>query len=307
MTDSTALTTVINQSQAVQPLTADLSQVAPLGVRISKAAMAVRAVEERGKVSGRINYTYARASDVKLAVRRILADNGIAVIPMIRHVEQRKEGNMTITRCHLSFVLSCEQGAIEVPWVADSQDIGDKGISKAVTTGLKYFLINLLQIPTGVEEDSDTDETQRDTSPTTNDNGRTEPPVVKDMAWAASLRTSQGTLFSKLDREQLTIALGHTKPDSDKHTAIQMLLDALDNPTAEYPNETIAAVIEAGLTKNVYSAKNTLVKAKEIHPNDAADIVVEWFGHYRTARGQELSSDDAAGYADEQMNEVPFD
>jgi hypothetical protein len=120
----------------------------------------------------------------------------------------------------------------------------------------------------------------------------------RDLEWAASLRTSQGTLFGKLDREQLTIALGHTKPDSDKYTAIQMLLDALDT---EWPNETIAAVIEAGLTKNVYSARNTLVKSKAVHPNDAADIVVEWFGHYRTARGQELESDDAAAYADEKM------
>jgi hypothetical protein len=83
-----------------------------------------------------------------------------------------------------------------------------------------------------------------------------------------------------------------------------MLLDALDT---EWPNETLAAVIEAGLTKNVYSARNTLVKAEEIHPNDAADIVIEWFGHYRTARGQELESAAAATYADEQMNEVPFD
>jgi hypothetical protein len=185
--------------------------------------------------------------------------------------------------------------------------------ARALSNGVKWHCPDVLSgtVYTPDEMDKDVDEDGSPIiewiEPVENDNGRTEPAVARDMAWAASRTTPKGTLFGELDRSQLQQVIDNVSAGSAQDIAARMLLDALDSPTAEYPNETIAAVIEAGLTKNVYSAKNTLAKAKEIHPNDAADIVVEWFDHYRTARGQELSSDDAATYADEQMNEVPFD
>ena len=47
-------------------------------------------------------------------------------------------------------IIDVESGEkIEVPWAGQGADKGDKGMYKAFTGGLKYFLMKMFMLPTG--------------------------------------------------------------------------------------------------------------------------------------------------------------
>lgn len=74
------------------------------------------------------------------------------------------------------------------------------------------------------------------------------------------------------------------------------IVAAKKDDTAAYPAECIAAVLEAGLSENVYSIKATLVHA-EVIPDDPPDMWVSWFSKYRESRDAGGSTEEAAGIA----------
>lgn len=131
----------------------EMKQLELAGKFAAKWANAVLAISTVGKSghNSHHHYDYARESDVLVAARRALAENKIALLPtLLDHVRDGQN-----TRVQIQFdLIDCETGYTRSQvWWAEGNDTQDKGINKAITAGLKYFLLRALMIPTGVEAD----------------------------------------------------------------------------------------------------------------------------------------------------------
>lgn len=103
-------------------------------------------------------YDYASAEGVARAVKPLLDKHGVLILPSVQSYEQADAGIMVLTMLYrLVHAPSGEQA--ECTWLGVGQDKGDKAAYKAYTGALKYFLIDLFQIPTSddPEGDSETD------------------------------------------------------------------------------------------------------------------------------------------------------
>lgn len=130
--------------------------VAGLGIvdRIAVAQGLIRRVEKRGLVTGGGTYTYATASDVYDMVRPILSACGIAyTVGMAGKPEEVPSGSetsngKTITRYRVPMIvtLECDGGKREYEWHGVADDHSDKGQAKAITLGLKSWLMAVFQI-----------------------------------------------------------------------------------------------------------------------------------------------------------------
>lgn len=183
----------------------DLSAAGPVAKRLALAMLEIERVAKRGRNEFH-KYNYATAEDIKAAAREALAKNGLVIIPLMLHIEQMPAGKQTKTMAEFEYVIACEEGTVSVPWTCEAYDTGDKGITKAATAGLKYFLISLLQIPTGDELDSDGEKQaaktttkprqQKRPQARKSGNGKDSGPVTRPMT-PAQLRTA---LQAKADK-----------------------------------------------------------------------------------------------------------
>lgn len=105
-------------------------------------------------VNTHFGYKYVLDTDVAKAVHDAFVEHGVVMIPSMIG-SQRDENN---TVCRFVFTLyDAESGeSIAVPWEGEAYDQQDKGINKAATAGLKYFLLKLFLISTGdLQADAD--------------------------------------------------------------------------------------------------------------------------------------------------------
>lgn len=192
-----------------------------LSGRLAAAMLEITSVQKRGRNEFH-KYDYATAEDVKRTARDALAKHGIAIFPAMRDIKIEKAGKSSHTTIMFDMIVACESGSISVPWIAEALDTQDKGISKCVTAGMKYFLINLLQIPTGSEDDSD--------------NGVPSAPDYNGgltIEKARSMTTPKGTPFGDLTADQLQTIMDNTKSNSPAYKAAAMVIDELIKPEKE--------------------------------------------------------------------------
>lgn len=119
------------------------------------------------------NYRYATDAAVYDTVRRLLAEESIAILANMRHVEQEHDGKTWRTRAQFEFILcDGETGqTASCMWWAEAVDSQDKGVNKCATAALKYWLLKTFVIPTG--DDPDGDEPVRAGAPATGRQPRT--------------------------------------------------------------------------------------------------------------------------------------
>lgn len=133
-----------------------------LSKRLAKAVLAIGAVEKRGR-NEYFKYDFATSEDIKAVARKALADAEIGVIPALVSKDVTVSGQTRAGRDNLLyrvrwlFTLVFPEGYVHIPWESESLDDQDKGLTKAGTSALKYFLIDLLQIPTGDDLDPDSE------------------------------------------------------------------------------------------------------------------------------------------------------
>jgi hypothetical protein len=140
---------VIPMEQETQPVPGK----ATLYAKLARVMGKVQRIEKNGHNSFH-NYDYATATDIYEGVRAALAEENVAFLPDM--VKAEHEG--IHTRLEFDFYFVCgDTGAVKVcRWVSEADDKGDKGINKAVTFAVKYFLIATFLIATGdVAEDPD--------------------------------------------------------------------------------------------------------------------------------------------------------
>lgn len=122
----------------------------------------VMALTERVAKRGRNEfhkYDYATESDIVDAVRLGLAAHRVMLMPSVREV--LREGTLTTVLMRFTFT-DGETGEQEsYDWAGTGDDKGDKGLYKAMTGALKYFLLKTFLLPTGDDPEADTETDKR--------------------------------------------------------------------------------------------------------------------------------------------------
>lgn len=135
-----------------------------LATRLAAVAGAVDRIPKRGK-NTRQNYEFVRESDVTDVIRRELAARHVRLRPDIewdgvqRTAITSKEGTEG-TAWYVPMVMTFVNGddPTEVDsthWLGESQDFGDKGLAKALTSAKKTFLIHTFLLSTGDDPEAD--------------------------------------------------------------------------------------------------------------------------------------------------------
>lgn len=128
--------------------------------KIAAVAGAIGRVEKDG-YNQQLKYKYATPATVMEAVKPLLAEHSLAIVPTVVGIVKEPTGGTTqsgaakiLTRVEMIYlILDGESGeSLSVPWCGEGEDWSDKGIAKAQTIALRTFLINFLQIPSGDEE-----------------------------------------------------------------------------------------------------------------------------------------------------------
>lgn len=140
------------------------------------------------------NYSFIEQSLMMAILRPLFVEHGIVILPEITSTEwNRPEGaKQTTARCQMQFTLANADNPTDTfvcLWQGEGADMGDKGVNKAGTSGLKYFLMKLLML-------SDKDDPEADSVP---DMGRPLEPRrdasnVVPMRTDATAATSAGPL-----------------------------------------------------------------------------------------------------------------
>ena len=118
-----------------------------------QAMLAVSSIPKNGYNSfGK--YKYATDADVLDTMRLLLAKHGIGwVVSMTGH-EWNEAKNRTIATLEISLVnVDNPKDCITVSWFGEANDKTDKGVVKAITSGVKYFLLKSFLASAGNEGD----------------------------------------------------------------------------------------------------------------------------------------------------------
>lgn len=127
---------------------------AKLFAKMSRAMGRLERLPKRGR-NPHFNYDFVTDGDVADAVRQALAAEGVAFFAEMRQVSQVE--NKTIAHFNYTFADSESGATWACAWSGEAIDKQDKGIAKAATSALKYFLLKNFILSTGdLVEDPDT-------------------------------------------------------------------------------------------------------------------------------------------------------
>lgn len=125
----------------------------------------ISGVKKAGK-NAFFNYKFTTADDAYGAVRTALAEEGLAFIASMVDVQQHETGQAdksgnpvvrTVARFEYRFV-DPETGECQTClWYGEATDSQDKGVSKASTSALKYFLMKTFIISTEADDPDKSD------------------------------------------------------------------------------------------------------------------------------------------------------
>jgi len=126
------------------------------GANIWKKVALVQAQVERipkNGYNGHHGYHYATESDVIEGIRKMINDAGLAFFSNI--TEFRQEGKIAWVLVEF-YLVDTETGEqVKSCYWGSGQDPGDKGIYKAYSGAMKYFLMKNFMIPTGDDPEND--------------------------------------------------------------------------------------------------------------------------------------------------------
>jgi len=140
-----------------------------LAQRLSRAAAQVQPAQLDG-YNAYHRYRYQSIGEVRAIANRALADAGVSIVLEIADAGRSARTSEAGKAVWMTFVklvihVSSPDGYFRVGWVGESEDTSDKGIAKAVSSGLKSWLLNSLLIPTAGEEENDDGGLERQRQP----------------------------------------------------------------------------------------------------------------------------------------------
>jgi len=154
-------------------------------------------------------YDYATDDDVMGAVRPTMAEHNLVALPSLvsRDIQRfGKEGDYTLhTRIVLDItLLDADSGQQKtMRWEGEAQDTQDKGLYKAYTSAIKYFMLKvfLLSADTDVETDDISGKSGASSAPKGGSNGGPKPPSDKQVSFAKDL--AQSSVWSDEEKQGL--------------------------------------------------------------------------------------------------------
>jgi len=140
-------------------------QKAPsLASKLAAVMAEVEAVPKRGH-NDHFNYDFATEADIASAIRKGLAARHVVMLPsVVSYADQtivtkgdRGEKSKTITTIKMTFTfLDGDSGEFQTcEWAGRGEDSSDKGLYKAMTGAVKFFLMKAFLIPTGDDPEMD--------------------------------------------------------------------------------------------------------------------------------------------------------
>lgn len=135
-----------------------LRHIPPSGGPVSAKLARVMAHVKRLKKSGHnkhFGYEFATDADVSDLVRGALAEEGVAFLPSM--VGYERSGKSIVCEWAMRFVDGETGDTVEAQWFSEAMDSQDKGLNKAATAAVKYYLLKTFLISTGDEPDTDAD------------------------------------------------------------------------------------------------------------------------------------------------------
>ncbi|MEE9365481.1 MAG: ERF family protein [Dehalococcoidales bacterium] len=164
-------------------------------------------------------YDYVTDGDVADAVRNALSSENIAFFASMEEVSQ--EGDKTTVVFEFTFACGDTGAAITKKWVGEANDRQDKGMAKAATSALKYFLLKTLVLSTGDEVSDDPDSGGAGSArggPKTS-----EPLGYWETVYSLNMTQAEGKAHLQqrggdLDKAMKALAIGSEKPDPGKES-----------------------------------------------------------------------------------------
>jgi hypothetical protein len=123
-----------------------------LYVKLAAVMVEIGHVPKRGRNDFH-KYDYVLEADLVDVVRGKLAERGVIIIPSV--VSSSREENLTTVTVEFTFIDSETGETHKAQWQGTGEDKGDKGIYKAYTGAVKYFLMKAFLIPTGDDPEDD--------------------------------------------------------------------------------------------------------------------------------------------------------
>jgi len=111
-------------------------------------------VEATGK-NDHFGYSYQTHEDILIAARKAFRSHGLVLLPECVEDEVIRGSKGILTRVTMRYTLVDSETGVSwsATWKGDGMDSSDKGLYKAYTGALKYFLKELLMIPSQEDED----------------------------------------------------------------------------------------------------------------------------------------------------------
>jgi len=128
-----------------------------LYAKLAEAMDELRQFEKSGYNSFQ-KYNFVRADDVTGTIRKLLAARGIVFSPRMMTLERSPQGEKQVhvlISWEMTFIDAATTERHSCSWWSESLDTGDKGINKAATQAVKYFLLKFFL----AGDDQDGDET----------------------------------------------------------------------------------------------------------------------------------------------------
>lgn len=131
----------------------------PLAAKLAEVMGEISGVKKAG-FNDHFKYSFATEADVSTAVRNLLAERGVAVLPQVGSDPERLEiqtakGTRYVTQFEVGLTFTDGKESLRVSHIGQGEDSGDKGANKALTAGVKYALMKTFLIPTGEDPDAD--------------------------------------------------------------------------------------------------------------------------------------------------------
>lgn len=159
-------------------------------------------------------YKYVTEQDLVEAVRAKLSERNIVLIPSVVDVAERpvktaKGADSCVTTVTVEFTF-CDGDTGQTHtarWAGAGDDPADKGIYKAYTGAMKYFLMKSFLIPTGDDPEADERTDKRA------ENGQANTPVDKPLTTAAREKIATAIAEAGQDQALVLAAAGFSSLD----------------------------------------------------------------------------------------------
>jgi len=188
------------------------------------------------KVNKDQNYQYISADKVLERGGDVLAEIGIAIIPMVEEttitaVERPNKSPRLDALLKMSFIITDGQTEYTATWTACGSDYmtPDKAVYKAITSGHKYFLMKLLNIGVGNEDAEHENAEPEPPAPKTKPAPADMPAIAPDeltLEQACELLNSEGVKYGEIGTSKLSFIANNAKTPPLKKRAAALIIES---------------------------------------------------------------------------------